>query len=299
MPDCQISIAITTHNRVADLAFTLERLEPFRGAYHELLVCADGCSDGTQALVRERHPDALLLENNPGRGSIPARNRLIMAASAPLVLLLDDDSYPIEPHFFAEVARVMEAHPRIGVLTFPQRSDEFPETLQQPGFGPSRRVGTFTSSGSVLRKSLFLELGGFPEMFFHAYEEPDFSLRVHAAGFLVVLWTGLTVRHHYSGAMRDEGRTHRRHARNEFWSTAMRAPLRILAPMLLYRLYSQGRYAWRRGGRWLVREPLWWGQALRGLPAALRQRQPVPWPAYRSWLALLRHPEPITLEGVP
>ena len=124
-----ISIAITTHNRLQDLRKTLEALAAWRGQFDQILVCADGCSDGTQEYIRKNYPEIHLMENNPGRGSIPSRNRLISESPSPLVLLLDDDSYPMEADFFKTVLQVMQEHPDIGVLTFPQRSDEFPETL--------------------------------------------------------------------------------------------------------------------------------------------------------------------------
>jgi GT2 family glycosyltransferase len=285
------SIAITTHNRKEDLSVTLEWLQRYREDIVEIIVCADGCTDGTQEFVRESYPEIVLMENTPGRGSIPSRNRMIRAARSELVLLLDDDSYPVEDGFFSAVDCVMRECPEIGALTFPQRSDEFPETLEQKDFGKSQVVATFTSSGTVLRKELFKSLGGFPEMFFHAYEEPDFAVRLHAAGYKVVQWNQLTVRHHFTGAMRDEGRTHRRHARNEFWSTLIRAPWILVIPMLGYRVFSQCRYACRRGFSWVVREPQWWWQAFCGIPEAVKQRKPVDMSSYRSWLRLFRLPK--------
>ena len=85
------SIAITTHNRKEDLSVTLEWLKRYREDVAEIIVCADGCTDGTQDFVRQSYPEIVLMENNPGRGSIPSRNRMIRAARSGLVLLLDDD----------------------------------------------------------------------------------------------------------------------------------------------------------------------------------------------------------------
>lgn len=286
-----ISVAITTHNRLEDLENTLDQLGRYEGQYEELLVCADGCSDGTQEYVRKEYPAIRLMENYPGEGSIPSRNNMIRTSKSPYVLLLDDDSYPIESHFFKQVQDLMEKYPEIGVLTFPQRSEEFPESLTMENFGPNKRVGTFTSSGAVIRKSLFEELGGFPDYFFHAYEEPDYSIRVHAKGLFVVQWCELTVRHHFTQAMRDEGRTHRRHARNEMWSTIMRAPFPLILILIPYRLFSHARYALGRGVLWLLKEPKWWFAALQKCLTAWRLRSPVSSALYRSWLRLMRDPE--------
>jgi len=224
---------------------------------------------------------------------------MIQSASNPYILLLDDDSYPIETEFMDAAAEVMERNPQIGVMTFPQRSDEFPETLSQTGFGSDLRVGTFTSSGSVIRQVLFNELGGFPDYFFHAYEEPDYAIRVMSRGYWVVQNSQLTVRHHFTGTMRNEGRTHRRHARNECWSTIMRAPLSLLWGVLLYRVFSQLRYAARRGLNWVWREPIWWGQAASGIGKALSCRNPVTRWAYLEWVRIHRNGEVIDLARSP
>lgn len=289
--DLHISIAITTHNRLDDLRHTLDQIGRYEGQYHELIVCADGCCDGTQQYLKDNYPEIQLIENNPGEGSIPSRNRMIRMAKTPYVLLLDDDSYPIDEHFFDEAQQVMERHPEIGVLTFPQRSEEFPETLAQQDFGPNLRVGTFTSSGSIIRTSLFEELGGFPDFFFHAYEEPDYSLRVHTRGFQIVQWCQLTIRHHFTQAMRNEVRTHHRHARNEMWSTIMRAPFPLVLCLIPYRVFSQARYAFRRGVSWLVNEPVWWWSAVISIPKVFRSREPTPKSFFNQWIDLQRNPQ--------
>src|SRR5439155_235395 len=96
----------------------------------------------------------------------------------------------------------------------------------------------------------------------------------------------VTIRHHYAGRARDEIGIHHRHARNEFWSTLMRCPFPPLLAMLAWRVFSQFRYACKRGWSWVVREPWWWGQAAVGFPYFLRKRKPVSWGAYRRWLSL-------------
>ncbi len=90
----------------------------------------------------------------------------------------------------------------------------------------------------------------------------------------------------YSGHERDESRTHHRHARNEFWSTLMRCPFPFVLGVLAWRVFSQFRYAYKRGWSWVAREPVWWRQALSGIPYCLRKRKPVSWPGYKRWLAL-------------
>ena len=66
----------------------------------------------------------------------------------------------------------------------------------------------------------------------------------------------------------------------------MRCPLPFAAGMVAWRVFSQFRYACKRGWSWVVREPRWWAQALAGVPDRLRKRKPVSWASYKRWLSL-------------
>ncbi len=207
-----------------------------------------------------------------------------------VVLSLDDDSYPVEPDFFERLPALFAANPRLGVATFPQRSDEFPETLEQREWGPPFFTGSYTSSGAAIRRAVFMEVGGYPVRFRHAYEEPDFALRVLAAGYQVKLETSLSVRHHYTGMQRNEIRTHHFHARNELWSVLMRCPFPQIFAVAFFRLIRQFGYACSRGPVWALREPQWWMSCLGGMREAVQSREAIPWPIYKSWMKLLRQP---------
>lgn len=285
-----VAVCIATHNRRDDLARTLTALRRLDPPPDEIVIAADGCTDGTADLLRREYRDVRVIKHATARGSIPSRNELAAACRSEILLSLDDDSYPLESNFVARVRDVFSKHPRLAVASFPQRSDEFPETLNAPDFGPTTFTGSFANSGAAIRRAAFEELGGYPGFFFHAYEEPDFALRCVAAGWQVRHETSLTVRHHFTGAQRNEIRTHHRHARNEIWSVLLRCPAPQLFGVLLFRVFRQAGYAARRGLAWLVREPAWWCACLGGMPECFRHRQPLPWPLYLAWMRLARTP---------
>jgi GT2 family glycosyltransferase len=277
---------ITTKNRAADLRRTLGVLRTLNPAPLEVLITADGCTDDTVATVRRELPAARLIINEVGRGSVASRDRMMREAHGDLVLALDDDSYPEQPDCLARIAPLFKKKPKLAIAHFPQRTDEYPATLTQTDFGPAMLTRSFANSGAVLRRAVYLELPGFPPEFFHMYEEPDYGLQCVGAGFEVLFTPVITIRHHYSGQTRSELRNHHRHSRNEFWSVLLRCPFPQCAGLIFYRIFSQLRYASKRGLGWVVREPVWWWQALIGVSFCLRQRRPIPWVRYRSWLRL-------------
>jgi GT2 family glycosyltransferase len=118
------------------------------------------------------------------------------------------------------------------------------------------------------------------------YEEPDYALQCVAAGYEVLFTPLITIRHHFSGTTRSEMRNHHRHSRNEFWSTLIRCPFPYCLGLAAYRIFSQFRYACKRGFSWVVREPVWWWQAMAGIPYCLKKRNPIPWVRYKAWLEL-------------
>ena len=277
---------ITTRNRAVDLQSTCRVLRQLDPAPLEILITADGCTDETVAMVKAELPNATLIVNEERQGSVASRDRMMREAGGDLVLAVDDDSYPEQVDCIAEIVRLFEDRPLLAVLHFPQRTDEYAETLAQTDFGSEHLTRSFANSGAVLRRSTYLQLPGFESRFYHMYEEPDYGLQCVAAGYDVLCSPVVTIRHHYSGHARDEIRIHHRHARNEFWSTLMRCPLPFAVGMIAWRVFSQLRYACGRGWSWVVREPLWWCEALTGIPYCVRKRRPVSWAGYKRWLGL-------------
>jgi GT2 family glycosyltransferase len=277
---------ITTCNRSTELQQTLQALSDLDPAPLEILVTADGCSDGTISFVRSKFPGTRLLVNEENRGSVASRDRMMRKARGDLVLALDDDSRPEESDCLTRIVPLFEEKPQLAVAHFPQRTDEYPESLTRNDFGPPRLTRSFANSGAVLRRSTYLQLSGFESMFVHMYEEPDYGLQCVAAGYEVLFTPIVTIRHHYSGRYRNELRNHHRHARNECWSTLLRCPFPWAVGMILWRMISQLRYARKKGGKWVINEPHWWWQALQGMPYCLRRRRPASWVKYKAWLSL-------------
>ena len=281
-----ISIMITSLNRSDELLRTLPKVEALDPPPAEIWVVADGCTDDTVKCIQRHHPQVKLIEHEKSMGSVASRVEVMGQVSGDLVLALDDDSYPQQKDCLGRLSEWFEQNPKLAIATFPQRTDEYPVTLTQKNFGNTRHVRSFPNSGACLRVSTYRELPGFEPMFFHMYEEPDYALQCAGNGWDIVSFPEITIRHHYSGLTRSEMRNHHRHARNEFWSTIMRCPFPYLFVVLIYRTLSQARYALSRGFSWIVREPVWWWQAITGITDALGRRSALTWSGYKRWLQM-------------
>jgi GT2 family glycosyltransferase len=277
---------IATRNRSEELRRTARVLRGLDPAPLEILITADGCTDDTLDAVKQELPEARLIVNQQARGSVASRDRMMREAKGDLVLALDDDSYPEQVNCLERIVPLFEEQPSLAIVHFPQRTDEYPETLNCSEFGPARLTRSFANSGAMLRRSVYLLLPGFEPRFFHMYEEPDFALQCVAAGYDVLFSPVATIRHHFSGLIRSESRNHRRHCRNELWSAVLRCPFPQLLPLIGYRALAHFGYACKRGASWVIQEPVWWWEALAGVPYCLKKRGPIPWSRYRNWLWL-------------
>ena len=282
---------ISTRDRRADLEATcrqLLRLEPAAG---EVLICADGCRDGTIEMLQTRFPDFHLLRNDQPLGNLSSRDAMLRCAQGDIVLSLDDDSYPIQRDFLRKLERVFVEHSEAAVVVFPELRDggKFSATDKTQA-SSGHYVSAYANCAAAMRRTFYLQRSGFPMFFRHMYEEPDYALQCYAVGAAVWFEPALTVRHHVSAVNRQPRQRHHFNARNELWSVWMRCPWPWMPIVSAYRIARQFVYAGSEGAGWIIREPCWWLAALKGWRQCHRLRSPVPWPTYYRWMRLARNP---------
>jgi GT2 family glycosyltransferase len=232
-----------------------------------------------------------VLINPQPKGSVGSRDRLMRAALGDIVLSLDDDSYPLEDDFFGRLEILFESHPEAAVITFPELRDngDYGRLDKSPAV-EGHYVSAYPNCAAATRRSFYLQCSGFPSLFVHAYEEPDFALQCYQHGMTVWFEPSLTIRHHLSSTNRRLHRTHCLNARNELWSVWMRCPWPKLIVVSAFRIWRQFRYAMTQGVGWTLWEPTWWLSALSGLSFCYRNRRPVDWTIYYEWMRLARQP---------
>ncbi|HEX2903775.1 MAG TPA: glycosyltransferase [Jatrophihabitans sp.] len=177
---------VATRNRLAQLRQTLPR-------HHGPVILVDnGSTDGTAAAVRREFPHVSVVELGRNRGA-PARNVGVRLARTDLVAFADDDSW-WQPGALAHAAAVFARHPDLGLIAAQvlvgqqQQPDPTSRAMAHsplPGRtdlpGPS--VLGFLACGAVLRRSAFLQAGGFDPVVFFFGEEERLALDLAAAGW--------------------------------------------------------------------------------------------------------------------
>jgi GT2 family glycosyltransferase len=174
-----ISVITPTYNRRGALLRMLDGLEAqtFPHDEIEVVVVADGCTDGTQQAVRDRRTGlAIRLLEQSNRGPAAARNLAMHSAYGRIVVFIDDDVVPC-PTLLSEH---MHTHGEaddvavIGPLATPKDARLSPwvdyeqaalqtlyDAMTEGAWAPSARQ-FFTGNASVARAAV-ISCGGFDE----------------------------------------------------------------------------------------------------------------------------------------
>lgn len=282
------AVVIATRDRADALARTLTRLTrlPERP---DVLVVDNASRDGTAELVGRRFPGVRLLRSPVNRAAL-ARNDGVAALDAPYIAFSDDDSW-WRPGALARAAALLDAHPRLGLIAAGIRvgsEDGARDPLDRvlaaspletaPGL-PGRSVLGFLGCAAVVRRSAFLDAGGYHPLLFFGAEETLLAYDLAARNWGVTYCPEVEAVHDPAEGAR--GRRAVLIRRNELLTAWLRRPL----PLALRRTAALAADAARDPG---ARRAL--GEALARLPAALRGRRPLPAEVERG-VRLLEGPE--------
>lgn len=188
----EASVVIPAYNAERTLDAQLSALEQQADAPpHEILVCDNGSTDGTAALVRRwtrSHPHIRLIDASRRRGPSAARNVGAAAATTESVLFCDADDR-VMPGWITAMTRGLEvASIVVGGFREPAKRPHFRATppwrlhMDGPiykGVFPALPAGG--SGNMAVRRNDFLSVGGFDESF-RAGEDIDLCWRLQLSG---------------------------------------------------------------------------------------------------------------------
>jgi len=273
-PDGRVAVVIVTRNRLPELLVTLDHLRALP-ENPRVVVVDNASSDGTPHVVRRKYPDVevVALEENLGA---TGRNVGVQAVASPYVAFCDDDSWWATGSL-SRAADLFDSHPGLGllagrVLVGPrEREDPICAEMassplaRNPGL-PGPPVLGFLACAAVVRRSAYLEAGGFAPRAPIGGEENLLAADLAAAGWGLA-YVDDVVAHHHPSAVRDRRARRRATIRNDLRFTWLRRPLSTVARHTFRVARSAPRDADARAAL---------AGALGSLPWALRHRRVLP-----------------------
>jgi GT2 family glycosyltransferase len=265
-PGALTSVVIVSYQALERTRRCLEALraaaEP--GYPLEIVVADNGSTDGSVEFLAAQ-PDVRLLRLGENLGAPLARNLAVPHTRGDWIVFLDNDAV-VTPGWLSRLRYHADVDPRVGcVCPVSDRAAHGQQIPYEGGGDPAalaafadQRAGAyrrrarygllFTSFCVLVRRAVLERIGGFDARFSPwGFEDDDFSLRAHLAGFRTRVALDVFVRHESYG-----GAKHKRHEelllRNwrrfaEKWAPDGRAPAygdyRCLEPVLA-RAWSDG-----------------------------------------------------------
>ncbi|MGW0085009.1 glycosyltransferase family 2 protein [Streptomyces sp. NPDC003393] len=273
MEHAPVGVVIATRDRSAGLAATLRHLLVLP-EHPEIVVADNASTDDTRALLARDFPQVRVLPLPFNRGAL-ARTHGVRALRTPCVAFSDDDSW-WAPGALARAARLFDDHPRLGLIAArtlvgpEQEPDPLNKVLADSPLGeatdlPGTQVLGFLACASVVRRTAYLDAGGFHPLLFFGAEETLLAYDLAARGWGVTHCPDLVAHHHPAPGPRADRPAVMR--RNELLTAWLRRPL----PHALARTRALAADA-RHDPQ--ARRAL--HETLTRLPAALRARRALP-----------------------
>ncbi|MFL5245374.1 MAG: glycosyltransferase family 2 protein [Gemmataceae bacterium] len=282
----RIAVVMLTFNRRAEVLLSLQNLVllPERP---KIVLVDNGSSDCTAEAVRARFPRVEVIDAGQNLGAA-GRNLGVKHVDTPYIAFCDDDTW-WQPGALTRAIALFESHPRLAVATGrvligpDEREDPVCEELLRSPLTcspemPGKSLLGFLAGASVVRRSAFLEAGGYNGRFFIGGEEQLLAADLAALGWWLCYVPELVV-HHYPSEMRDGHRRQWHLVRNALWFAWLRRPWRSA-------LRRTGSMAW--SGPWDRAAMRGFASALAGLPWVLRDRRVAP-PSVEQGLCLLEN----------
>jgi GT2 family glycosyltransferase len=240
-----ISYLLPTRNRPERLETTLGALAELSGARHEAhggaeIVVVDDASDAP-ARLPDRAGDlpVRLIRLDEPRGAA-ARNDAVRVARGDWIVMLDDDSWPLDHGHLDAIAGAVSDVAAIGAEII------LGEGRREDGGLPE----VFVGCGAAVRRSAFLDAGGYDPAFHYYAEEYDLCAKLLLAGWRIVHDWRFRVRHEKVAEGRDMNLILRRLVRNNGWVMQRYAPDAEHTAALEEVVRRYGRIAEREGARY-------------------------------------------------
>lgn len=287
--DDLITVIISTKNRWPDLQKALLSLRK-QTLKHQVLVLDDNSDDGTYQNVKTLFPEVILHAYAESAGYIVRRNEAVKMAQTRYVLSIDDDCVLESPTILYQIAEFCEAN-KCAAVAWPyidaNLSPEVHDVAPSEGLWQSH---SFKGCSFVVKRDVFLEVGGFRTSFYHQGEEEDYCIRLLELGHPVFLGKGNAI-HHYESPRRSWDRMDFYGSRNLMLFAIFNVPLKYLPIQLAGSAIKSFLYGFKIKRPYHKTRGVLYG-FLDGLKLAMKERKPVSTQTYLKYRELKKQYQP-------
>ena len=185
----------------------------------ELIVCDNGSTDGSASYVRSSFPSFRLLELDRNYGFAVGNDRAAEAATGEWVGFLNNDM-AVPPDWLRQLLAPLQAHPGVtclasrilnwdgsaidfigGGINFQGHGLQIDNGAKRSVHDRARPVLFACGGAMLIKRSVFLEVGGFDPLYFSLFEDVDLGWRLNLLGHDVWYTPKATVLHKHHATL--------------------------------------------------------------------------------------------------
>jgi len=246
MTNPTFSILITTKNRKADLAFTLNKIKYLSDEPKvNCIVFDDGSTDGTYEYVKESFPNIQLQRNAVSKGYIFCRNKMLNETQADFAISLDDDAHFLTENPLESILDYFGEHRNCGLVAlrifWGLEEPETTATNAKP-----EQVQGFVGCAHVWRMQAWRDIPDYPEWFVFYGEENFASFQLFKKEWEIHHLPEVLVHHRVDFKARKKNNDYvqrqRRSLRSGWYLFFLFYPLKTIPQKMVYSLWIQFKY---------------------------------------------------------
>lgn len=226
-----VSIVIVTRNRCQAVLECLRSVKMQDYPHIELLIVDNASGDNTCEAITQAYPHARILRQSTNTGAAGGRNIGIREAKGVICLCIDDDAILLDASSVSRCVPYFEKDEKLACLAL-RIVDQFGNVVTKLIPRRDRKIITidtqganFSGTGFVMRRDVFVSLGGFWEKLNPYFgEEPDYTYRLLDHGYRILHTPFITIRHYESKDERPPERRLYFGTRNAPWMALRSLP---------------------------------------------------------------------------
>jgi len=220
-----VSVLILNYNGLRWLQQCLSSVAATDYPNLDIYFVDNGSADGSVDYVRTAFPSVRIILNEQNLGFAEGYNRAIRRINSEYIVLLNNDTTVLNPKWVQRLVDKASVDPKIAAVACKMVSLEDQSLLDsvggmgipfwrgfvdigrdEPDRGQYDQEGfepfAFCGGAALIKRKIFMQLGGFDGKFFLYMEDADLSWRLRLLGYRVAFAPQAQVAHYFSGSSR-------------------------------------------------------------------------------------------------
>ncbi|MCK5718771.1 MAG: glycosyltransferase family 2 protein [Thiomargarita sp.] len=236
----KLSIVFLNYNRLTETRYTLSQISKLLDNRQDIEVIAvdNGSTDGTSSFLKQQTDwvNTIFLTHNTG---IAGYNAGFKQAKGDYILVLDDDSHPVDNTTIERIIQCLDTRLDVGVVACRIETTKGQQinTWHLPKHDEPGVSMAFVGCGFAIRRDLFEKIGWYPADFFLYQNEMEVAIRVMHHQYKIYYDPCCRVVHRESPKGRTSWRQVYYPTRNTIWLIRRYFPFPIASYLIASRLF--------------------------------------------------------------